>query len=218
MPAARSSTEDEIKKITAQATDVAKASAVSKRFEVRLAPTEAYTDYWAAPTKVDPDSVSLDDKLAFLMKINEAALKQPDVMRVQSQISFDFEWKYLATSEGSYLEQQLWRTFPSFTVTARKGNQVKSRNFTVPPRLGGYEVALEGKMLENVERIAAEAAEHCTAPPIGVGLKDVDHDALARDADDSRDRRPRHRARSHRRLRGQLRGHELREDRAISAR
>ena len=31
-------TEDEIKKITAQATEVAKASAVSKRFEVKLAP------------------------------------------------------------------------------------------------------------------------------------------------------------------------------------
>ena len=28
-------------------------------------------------------------------------------------------------------------------------------------------------MLENVERIAAEAAEHCTAPPVGVGLKDL---------------------------------------------
>ena len=41
----------------------------------------------------------------------------------------------------------------------------------------GYEVALDGKMLENVERIAAEAAEHCTAPPVGVGLKDLDHDA-----------------------------------------
>ena len=80
-------TEDEIKKITAQATEVAKASAVSKRFEVKLAPVEAYVDYWAVPIKVNPESVSLDDKIAFLMKINEAALKQPDVMRVQSQLA-----------------------------------------------------------------------------------------------------------------------------------
>ena len=28
-------------------------------------------------------------------------------------------------------------------------------------------------MLENVERICAEAAEHCTAPPVTVGLKDL---------------------------------------------
>ena len=45
----RNATADEIKKITAQATEVAKASAVSKRFEVTLAPVEAYTDYWAVP-------------------------------------------------------------------------------------------------------------------------------------------------------------------------
>ena len=38
-------TEAEIKKLTAQATEVAKASAVSKRFEVTLAPVPAYTDY-----------------------------------------------------------------------------------------------------------------------------------------------------------------------------
>ncbi|MET0164436.1 MAG: TldD/PmbA family protein [Vicinamibacterales bacterium] len=164
---------DEVKHITLQASEVAKASAVSKRFEVKLAPTPSYVDYWAAPVKVDPDSVSLDDKIQFLVTLNEVALKQPDIMRVQSQIAFDFEWKYLATSEGSYIEQELWRTFPSFSVTARKGNQVKQRAFTVPPRTGGYEIALDGKMRENVERTCAEAAEHCTAPPVGVGLKDL---------------------------------------------
>jgi TldD protein len=58
-------------------------------------------------------------------------------------------------------------------VTARKGNTVKQRTFTVPPRTGGYEIALEGKMLESVERIAAEAAEHAAAPPVGVGMKDL---------------------------------------------
>ena len=166
-------TEDEIRKIAAQATEVAKASAVSKRFEVKLAPTPSHVDYWTAPVSINPDTVALDDKIAFLVKVNETALKQPDVMRVQSQISVDFEWKYLATSEGSHIEQELWRTFPGFSVTARKNNQVKQRTFTVPPRTGGYEVALEGKMLESVERIAAEAAEHCTAPPAGAGLKDL---------------------------------------------
>jgi TldD protein len=167
-------TADEIKKVTAQATDVAKASAVSKRFEVKLAPVEAYVDYWSVPVKVKPEDVPLDDKIAFLMKINEAALKQPNIIRVTSNIAFDYEWKYLATSEGSYIEQEIWRTAPGFSVTARKGNGVpKQRTFSVAPKTAGYEVALDARMLENVERICAEAAEHCTAPPVGVGLKDV---------------------------------------------
>ena len=204
-------TEGEIKKITAQATEVAKASAVSKRFEVKLAPVEAYQDYWSVPVKQKPEDVSLDDKIAFLMKINEAALKVPGVIRVQSNMAFDFEWKYLATSEGSYIEQEIWRTSPGFTVTALKNGKSKSRTFSVAPKSAGYEVVLDAKMLENVERIANEAVEHCTAPPVGVGLKDLIMTPGARDADDPRDRRAPDRARSRRRLRGQLRRHQLRE-------
>jgi TldD protein len=166
-------TEDEIRKVTAQATEVAKASAISKRFEVKLAPVPAYTDYWAVPVKVKPEDVSLDDKIAFLMGINEAALKVPGIIRVQSSMAFDFEWKYLATSEGSYLEQEIYRTAPNFTVSAFKDGKFKSRTFTVAPRTAGYEVVTEGRMQENVERICAEAIEHCTAPPVGVGLKDI---------------------------------------------
>ncbi|MCC7033864.1 MAG: TldD/PmbA family protein [Acidobacteria bacterium] len=166
-------TEDEIRRITAQATEVAKASAVSRRFQVKLAPVPAYIDYWAVPVKVKPDDVPLDDKIAFLMQINEAALKVPDVIRVQSSMAFDYEWKYLATSEGSYIEQELWRTAPGFTVFARKDGKFKSRTFSVAPRTAGYEVVTEGRMLENVERICAEAIEHCMAPPVGVALKDI---------------------------------------------
>src|SRR5688500_20393714 len=76
-------TEAEIRKITVQATEVAKASAVSKRFEVKLAPVEAYQDYWSVAVKQKPEDVSLDDKIQFLMKINEAALKVTGVLRVQ---------------------------------------------------------------------------------------------------------------------------------------
>jgi TldD protein len=165
--------EDEIRRITAQATEVAKASALAKKFDVQLAPVEAYTDYWTVPVTTKPDDVSLDDKIAFLLKINELALKQPDVVRIQSQMAFDFEWKYLATSEGSYIEQEIWRTAPGFTVTARKGGKVKQRTFSVAPKSAGYEVVLEAQLLENVERICAEAAEHCIAPPVGVGLKEL---------------------------------------------
>ena len=165
--------EDEIRRITQRATEVARASAMAKKFDVKLAPVEAYTDYWTVPVKTRPDDVSLDDKIAFLMKINELALKQPDVIRVQSQMAFDFEWKYLATSEGSYIEQEIYRTAPGFSVTARKGGKVKTRTFSTPPKTAGYEVVLDARMLENVERICAEAAEHCTAPPVGVGLKEV---------------------------------------------
>jgi TldD protein len=118
-------TEDEIRKTTRIAVDVAKASAIAKRVDVKLVPVPAYTDYWAVPIKRDPFQVPLDEKIAFLMKVNEAVLKNKEVFRVQSAMAFDYEWKYLATSEGSYLEQEVWRTSPGFNVIARKGRSVR---------------------------------------------------------------------------------------------
>ena len=38
---------------------------------------------------------------------------------------------------------------------------------------GGWEVAEAAKMLENAERIAAEAVEFCTAKPVEMGVKDL---------------------------------------------
>src|SRR5690606_32762205 len=153
-------TEDEIRRIAAQAVDVARASAVAKRFDVRLAPTPAYQTYWATPIEVDPFSVPLDDKISFLLQVNERLLATRGVIRVQSRIAQDYEWKYFASSEGSYIEQEFWRVSPSYTATARAGGKVKSRTFTVPARTGGWEIVTRGRMLENADRIAAEAVEH----------------------------------------------------------
>jgi TldD protein len=69
----------------------------------------------------------------------------------------------------------VWRTAPTFSATARKGSAVKTRTFNVPPRSAGYEVVEQsrGRMLENAERIAAEAVEHAAARPVGAGVKDI---------------------------------------------
>ena len=58
-------TESEIKRITGIAAEVAKASAVAKKVDVKLAPVPAYTEYWSTPIGKDPGSVSTEDKQAF---------------------------------------------------------------------------------------------------------------------------------------------------------
>jgi TldD protein len=165
-------TEDEIRKVTKLAVEVARASAIAKKTDVKLTPTPAYQDYWAVPIKQDPFKVSLDDKINFLLQVNEAVLAAKGVFRVQSNMAFDFEWKYLATSEGSYIEQEVWRAAGNLTAFAR-GKNVKSRTYTIAPRTAGYENILDGKMLERAPKVAAEAIEHASAPPVGAGLKDL---------------------------------------------
>jgi TldD protein len=165
-------TPDEIRKITQTAADVARASAIAKRQDLKLTPVEPYTAYWAVPIRRDPFQVPLDEKIALLLQVNEAVLKNKGITRVQSSMSFDYEWKYLATSEGSYIEQEVWRTAPDFTAFAR-GKTFKSRTFDVQPRTAGYEVVEESGMLAAADRIAAEAVEHASAPPVTAGLKDL---------------------------------------------
>ena len=78
-----------------------------------------------------------------------------------------------ASSEGSHIEQEVFTTTPSFTVTARKDGQTRARTFSAVPMTGGWEVAEAAKMLESAERIAAEAVEFCTYKPVEMGVKDL---------------------------------------------
>jgi TldD protein len=166
-------TEDEIRRITRLATEVAKASAIAKRMDVRLAPVAAYTEYWATPYKKDPRTVPPDEKQAFVQKVVDAVITTKEVTNVTAAVQLEHEWKYFASSEGSYIEQEIFTTTPSFTVTARKDGQTRQRTFTGVPLTGGWEVAEASEMLESAERIAAEAVEFCTAKPVDMGVKDL---------------------------------------------
>jgi TldD protein len=166
-------TEDEIKRITRLATEVAKASAIAKRADVRLAPVPAYKEYWATPFTKDPRTLSQEDKQALVQKVVDIAVKTKEVINVNASVQVEQEWKYFASSEGSYIEQETVTTTPTFTVTARKDGQTRARTFTGIAKTGGWEVAEAAEMPENAERIAAEAVEFCTAKPVEMGVKDL---------------------------------------------
>ena len=166
-------TEDEIRRITRIASEVAKASAIAKKTDVKLAPVAAYTDYWVTPVVKDPSKVPQADKQAIVQKVVDLAVANKEVVSVNASISLSHEWKYFASSEGSYIEQEIYTTTPSFTVTAGKNGQTRSRTYVAEPKTGGWEVAEAARLAENAERIAAEAVEYCTAKPVEMGLKDL---------------------------------------------
>ena len=165
--------EAEIKRITAIAADIAKASAIAKKVDVKLAPVPPYTEYWSTPMTKDPASVAQDEKQALVQKVVDAALKVKGVASVNASVGITNEWKYFASTEGSYIEQETCEITPNFNVSARIGDVVKSRSFVGVPKTGGWEVAEQAEMLENAERIANEAVEMTTAKPVGIGLKDL---------------------------------------------
>jgi Predicted Zn-dependent proteases and their inactivated homologs len=98
--------------------------------------------------------------------------KNPSVLFAVASVGFEHEWKYLATSEGSFIEQVFHFTNCEIDATARTGSQVKTRSYE---RLAGsgYEFLAQVDLPGNAERVAAEAVEHSMAKPVGQGLKDL---------------------------------------------
>src|SRR2546428_2435896 len=86
-------TEDEIRRITRIAADIAKASAIAKKVDVKLAPVAAYTVYWSSSMTKDPTTVSQDDKQALVQKVVDAAVKTKGVSSVNASVGVVNEWK-----------------------------------------------------------------------------------------------------------------------------
>ena len=115
-----------------------------------------------------------ETKQDFVQKVVDAVVKNKDVQNVNVSVNASYEWKYFASSEGLlHRAGDLAAPSPSFSVTARKDDVVRTRNFSAISRTGGWEVAEAAKMLENAERIAAEAVEFTTAKPVDMGVKDL---------------------------------------------
>src|SRR5437867_2292621 len=135
-------TPEEIKRVTGIATDVARASAIAKKRDVQLAGVPAYDEFWQVSIEKDPWEVPLEEKIEHLRTVTSTMQKNPAVMFAVASMSFEHEWKYLATSEGSFIEQVFHFTSCDADATARTGQQVKTRSYG---QLGGagYEFLLK---------------------------------------------------------------------------
>jgi TldD protein len=167
-------TEDEIKRVTRMATEVAKASAIAKKTDLKLAPVPKYIDNYVTPMQKHPTSVSQADKTAWAQAIVDKASAVKGVTAVNVSANHGYEWRYFASSEGSYIEQELHTCTPTLSVTAKVGDVTRTRNYPGVPACGGWEVAERSDLLEAAERIGNEAVEFCTAKPLGSsGLRDL---------------------------------------------
>src|SRR5207253_643639 len=97
---------------------------------------------FASSRKVTAEEVRripLQDKIGFLLKLNEAVLKVKGVNFINSSLAFVNEQKFFASSEGSRIEQYIIRSFPNFNVTAvdsAKGDFQSRRSLGGPQGMG----------------------------------------------------------------------------------
>ncbi len=145
-------TEDGIKKATQQAVAIAKANSKIQKEPVKLAPVEAYGEVsWKTPLTKDFKDVPVSEKVDLLLSANAAAMEN-GANFVNSALFMVNEQKYFASTDGSYIDQDVHRIWPTFSVTAvdRAAGKFKTRQAMSAPMGMGYEY-MDGLASEKME-------------------------------------------------------------------
>ncbi len=134
-------TEDAIKAATLEAVAIAKANSRIQKEPVKLAPVASHGEVtWKTPIEKDFKDVPVSEKVDLLLTANAAAMNNGADF-VNSALFMVNEQKYFASTEGSYIDQDIHRIWPTFGVTAidKTANKFKSRQALSAPMGMGYE-------------------------------------------------------------------------------
>ena len=145
-------TEDAVAGATHQALAIAKANAKANAAPVRLAPTKGLGEVqWATPIVRNPMDVPVKDKVDLLLAVNAAAMKA-GASFIASNLFQVNEQKYFASTDGSYIDQDIYRIWAPFTATAvdKASGKFRTRDGLSSPMGMGYEF-LDPKREHRVE-------------------------------------------------------------------
>ena len=161
----------------ALALEIARASAMVKQHDVRLAPEKAYQDDWSSPCEIDPFSISIEENLDLLMKIDAEMRGVPGVTLAETNLNFRRYDQWFYNSEGSDIHQLRYSTGAGYAAHAFEGTEIMKRSY--PNSFGGqwqdkgYELVHELKLLEHARRIGEEAVALHQADQCPQGRYDV---------------------------------------------
>ncbi|WP_460614924.1 MULTISPECIES: TldD/PmbA family protein [Hymenobacter] len=188
-------TEAGIAKAAQLAVQIAKANSKVQKEQVKLAPQKGYGEVsWKAPIKQNAFEVPIKDKVDLLLAANAKAMDN-GASFVNSVLFQVNEQKYFASTDGSYIDQDIHRIFPTFGVTVvdRASGKFRSRSALSAPMGMGYEYMqpkAEDKvagpagtnvigykysydMLEDAASAAKQAKEKLTAKSVTAGKYDL---------------------------------------------
>jgi TldD protein len=134
-------TPDGIANAARQAVAIAKANAKLQTEPVRLAPVKGVGDVsWATPYKKDWRKVEIKEKADLLIAANKAGM-DGGANFMQSMLFQVNQQKYFASTDGSYIDQDLHRLWAPFTATAvdKASGKFRSRQGLGAPVGMGYE-------------------------------------------------------------------------------
>jgi len=152
---------ESVERTSAQAVEIAKASARVKEHPVRLAAEPAVQVEWASPCAIDPFTTSVEQNLELLTKIDRELLAVKGVTLAESNLQFGRYEQWFFSTDGSEIHQTRHITGAGYVAFSFKGTEIQKRSY--PNSFGGqyqnkgYELIEELKLVENARRIGEQA-------------------------------------------------------------
>ncbi len=184
-------TTDNIAKTAALAVQMAKVNSKLIEEPVKLAPQKGYGEVsWKTPIEKNAFEIPLKDKIDLLLSVNNAALLSGATF-ASSQLYLVNEQKYFASTDGSYIDQDVHRLWPTFTLTKtdKQSGRFESRNALSAPMGMGFEYLVPDKkeeiqshftvykkrydMLEDAKIASQQLDEKLKSKPVEPGKYDL---------------------------------------------
>ncbi|MGE0702564.1 MAG: TldD/PmbA family protein [Vicinamibacterales bacterium] len=159
-----------------RALDVAASLAPLNTEPVVLADEPVHVDSYVSSYEIDPFTVSEDDKIAFLLDLNERVLRSKTVNHSTAELQLVREQKFLASLAGSRLTQQRVRVRGDLVAVAidRKTGAFETMGIAVPPAGRGWEYFTTIEDFgRRADQLPARLAEKMAAPSIAPGRYDL---------------------------------------------
>ncbi len=123
------------------AVQIAKINSKILKEPVQLAPQKGYGEVsWKTPIEINGFDVPIKDKIDLLLTVNDTALKNGASFANSAMFVIN-EQKYFASTDGSYIDQDIHRLWPIFQVTKidKTTGKFQTRNSLGAPVGMGYE-------------------------------------------------------------------------------
>ncbi len=158
----------EVDRVAALAVQIARASALTRIAPVDIGPPEVHTASYRTPIEIDPFAVPLNDKVSLLLQADKEARAVKGVAVVECSLAFFRENKVFASTEGSYIEQEIIESGLGMVALAVDEGEVQQRSY--PNSFGrhqgtaGYEFVQQWDLVGNARRMGEQVVALLSAP------------------------------------------------------
>lgn len=161
----------------ALAADIARASALARKRDVALAPEDAHQADWVSPCRVDPFTISIEDNLALLARVDEELRRTKGVTLAETLMVFERSRQVFASSNGSLIDQTRTSSGTGFSAHSYQDDEIQKRSypnsFGGQYQLKGYELVAELDLLHHAGRVAEECVALHSADKCPEGVTDL---------------------------------------------